>query len=305
MQSALYGEGGFYTTVAVPARHFRTAAHASSLWAHAVLDLAGRVDATLGSPAQFTMVDVGAGGGELMTALAGLAPPRWRLVAVDVADRPPDLPGRVEWTARPPADVVGVVVAAELLDVVPVDVAMLTPAGPRLIRVDAGGAESVTSPPLPARDLDWLDRWWPLQDIGDRAEVGWPRDRLWRSIAATVRAGLAIAIDYEALPERDVTGTLTGFRDGRQVLPVPDGSCDLTAHVRFASLTEPHDVVLSQREALRRLGLTAGRPAYDGDPSAYLSSLSRAGEAAELLDPGGLGGFTWLLHPVGIALPLR
>jgi hypothetical protein len=27
--------------------------------------------------------------------------------------------------------------------------------------------------------------------------------------------------------------------------------------------------------------------------------LSRAGEAAELLDPAGLGGFGWLLHPVG------
>jgi hypothetical protein len=37
---------------------------------------------------------------------------------------------------------------------------------------------------------------------------------------------------------------------------------------------------------------------------AYLTGLSAAGAAAELLDQGGLGGFTWLLHAKGIAQPL-
>jgi len=88
------------------------------------------------------------------------------------------------------------------------------------------------------------------------------------------------------------------------VLPVADGSCDITAHVMFESLRRPGDLLVSQREALQRLGVSAHRPTYAGDPAAYLTALSRTGDAAELLDPAGLGGFSWLLHPVGVDLPV-
>jgi hypothetical protein len=74
--------------------------------------------------------------------------------------------------------------------------------------------------------------------------------------------------------------------------------------VRFESLTASGDVVTTQGDALRELGLTAARPTYRGDPTVYLSALSAAGEAAELINPSGLGGFTWLIHPVGIASPI-
>jgi hypothetical protein len=70
--------------------------------------------------------------------------------------------------------------------------------------------------------------------------------------------------------------------------------------VRFESLRDVRDVVATQREALQTLGISAPVPAYDGDPVAHLAALSRAGEAAELTDPSGLGSFSWLLHPVGI-----
>jgi hypothetical protein len=52
---------------------------------------------------------------------------------------------------------------------------------------------------------------------------------------------------------------------------------------------------------LQSLGISATRPAYNGDPTSYLAALSAAGEAAELLEPGGLGGFTWLLHTKTLA----
>ena len=43
---------------------------------------------------------------------------------------------------------------------------------------------------------------------------------------------MALAIDYAHERERrPVYGTLTGYRDGHCVSPVPDGSCDITAHV--------------------------------------------------------------------------
>jgi hypothetical protein len=79
---------------------------------------------------------------------------------------------------------------------------------------------------------------------------------------------------------------------------------DLTAHVLFESLLVEGDVLLSQREALRRLGVAATPPEYRGDGDTYLAELTKASEAAELLNPYGLGGFTWLWHSVGMKLPL-
>jgi hypothetical protein len=46
------------------------------------------------------------------------------------------------------------------------------------------------------------------------------------------------------------------------------------------------------------------RPGWSGDPTSYLEELGAAGEAAELLDPDGLGGFTWLIHAKGVTPPL-
>jgi hypothetical protein len=42
----------------------------------------------------------------------------------------------------------------------------------------------------------------------------------------------------------------------------------------------------------------------DADPRGYLALLQQAGEAAELLDPRGLGAFGWLVQSVGIDDPL-
>ena len=47
---------------------------------------------------------------------------------------------------------------------------------------------------------------------------------------------------------------------------------------------------------------TAERPdpsSARDDPAAYLARLALAGQAAELLDPAGLGGFGWLLQSRG------
>jgi SAM-dependent MidA family methyltransferase len=298
MADALYGDDGLYVASGAPGRHFRTAAHASSLWASAIVELAQRVDAALDENA-FTVVDVGAGGGELIGGLAGMAPPRWRLIGCDVAGRPEALPDRVEWLADCPDDVTGLVIACELLDVVPVEVVELTDAGLRTIEVTTDGVESIGAPPSRA-DREWIDTWWPIASVGDRAEAGRTRDELWWSLTSRLTGGAALLIDYAADPARDVTGTLCGFRDGRQVTPVPDGSCDLTAHVLIESLCRDGDVVTTQHDALRGLGVSGARPAYAGDPASYLSALSSAGDAGELLDPAGLGGFTWLLHGVGL-----
>jgi SAM-dependent MidA family methyltransferase len=303
MTDALYGDGGFYLTSGVPSRHFRTAAHIGTGWSDAIAALATRVDEALGEPEDFTVVDVGAGGGELLAHLTESAPDRWSLIGVDVAARPSDLPTNVRWQRQFPHGVRGLVVAAELLDVVPLEVVTLGTDVPRIVEVDEEGAERI-GPPASVEDRDWLAKWWPLRTPGDRAEIGRPRDHLWHDMTNGLEAGLAIAIDYAANPMEHLAGTLSGYRDGRHREPVPNTKMDLTAHVLFESLRQPGDVLLTQREALRRLGVTAEPPDYEADPTRYLANLTRATEAAELLNPEGLGGFTWLLHQVGVTLPL-
>ncbi|MEV4710473.1 SAM-dependent methyltransferase [Micromonospora sp. NPDC049374] len=145
----------------------------------------------------------------------------------------------------------------------------------------------------------------------DRAEIGRTRDEAWADAVGRVDRGLALTVDYGHLRvERPIDGTLTGYRNGRQVPPVPDGSCDVTAHVAMDSVASAGErvarcayVLASQREALRALGADGGRPPLSlasSDPAGYLRALATASAAAELTDPAGLGGHWWLWQPVGL-----
>ncbi|WP_215448320.1 MULTISPECIES: SAM-dependent methyltransferase [unclassified Streptomyces] len=312
-EKALYGPEGFYRRPEGPAGHFRTSVHASPLFAAAVARLLCRVDDGAGRPDELTFVDMGAGRGELVAGVLDALPAdvaeRTRAYAVELADRPPGLDHRIEWVAEPPAGVTGLLFANEWLDNVPVDVVEVDPAGvPRLVLVREDGGE-VLGEPVGGAEAEWLGRWWPLApEEGLRAEVGLPRDRAWAAAVAGVERGLAVAVDYAHLAgSRPPFGTLTGFREGRETAPVPDGSCDITAHVALDACALPGARLLTQREALRALGVTGGRPPLSlatTDPAAYVRALAGAGEAAELTAPGGLGDFGWLLQPVGIPDPL-
>lgn len=302
MERALYGPTGFYRHQ-TPRAHFRTSVHASPLLARAVHSLAERVAAELGD--DLTVVDVGCGEGELLTALAAAAPATWRLVGVERRPRPAGLASRVEWTAECEYGIRGVLLAHELLDNIPVDVVVRIDGGWRQVLVDPAGVESPGAEASEDQQR-WLSRWWPDPVDGDRVEVGLSRDRMWAELIARLDRGLAVAVDYAVDPPRMRSGTLTGYRGGRQVAPVPDGSCDLTAHVQLDSVAAAGglaSVRMSQRDLLGALGIDAARPPYSlaqSDPRSYLEALSRAGEVAELADPGGLGGFQWLLATRGV-----
>ena len=309
MQAGLYGPDGFFVRDPGPAGHFRTSVHASPLFAGALLRLIERIDAALGRPRVFDLVDVGAGRGELLTTLRTVLPAdlarRARLVGVEVAPRPERLDPAIGWRPDVPDGVVGLLLATEWLDNVPLDVADLDDAGRlRKVLVDpATGAESLGGP-VDAADLLWLRRWWPTPG---RVEIGWPRDTAWADAVGQVRRGCALAVDYGHLRDhRPRYGTLTGYRGGRQVPPVPDGSCDVTAHVAVDAAAAAAGVayrIVRQREALKALGVDGARPPLDRartDPAGYLRALAAAGAAAELTEAGGLGGHWWLLHTIGI-----
>ncbi|MHB9859980.1 SAM-dependent methyltransferase [Streptomyces sp. YIM S03343] len=308
-EAALYGPGGFYHRAEGPAGHFRTSVHASPLFARAVAALLCRVDEALGRPARLDFVDMAAGRGELVTAVLAALPAevaaRAHGHAVEIADRPAGLDPRVTWLREPPKDITGLLFANEWLDNVAVDVAEVDSSGtPRLVLVRDDGTERL-GPPVGGDDARWLARWWPLPaEEGCRAEIGLPRDLAWASAVSCVTRGLAVAVDYaHALGSRPPFGTLTGFRAGRETAPVPDGSCDITAHVALDACAAGGRL-LTQRAALHALGIEGTRPPLtlaSTRPAEYVRALASAGEAAELTAPGGLGDFGWLVRSVGIA----
>ncbi|MEU1528433.1 SAM-dependent methyltransferase [Streptomyces fagopyri] len=313
-QEALYGPSGFYRGPGGPAGHFRTSVHASPLFAAAVARLLCRVDEALGRPAVLDFVDMAAGHGELAAGVLGALPAdvasRTRGYAVEHAGRPAGLDPRIQWLPEPPRRITGLLFANEWLDNVPVDVAEVDSEGVRrLVLVRAGdGAERLGEPVTGAGER-WLRAWWPASGEGSRAEIGLSRDTAWAGAVATLDRGLAVAADYAHLAAaRPPFGTLTGFREGRETRAVPDGSCDITAHVALDACVLPGGHVVTQRAALRALGVSGARPALalaSSDPAAYVRALAGAGEAAELTAPGGLGDFGWLLQPVGVDRPGR
>lgn len=321
MERALYDERGFYRRGERVAAHYRTSVHVSPRYAWALTRLLFEVDAGLGHPASVDLVDLGAGRGELLGQMLTAADEvssdlgrRLRPVAVEVAVRPRELPTRVDWRPDPPEGIVGLVVANEWLDNVPVDVVESTPSGPRAVLVDpATGAERLAGPP-PDPDVVWMDRWWRPSGVGDRAEIGHPRCMAWGGIVRRLARGVAVAVDYShERAMRPTCGTLAGYRDGRVVPPVPDGSSDITAHVALDACAVAGEgagatatLLTTQRDALRGLGLDGTRPPSGlarTDPYGYVRGLVRAGEDAELIDPHGLGGFGWLVQSVDTLLP--
>ncbi|WP_113699798.1 SAM-dependent methyltransferase [Nonomuraea lactucae] len=310
MERALYGEDGFYLRER-PSGHFRTSVSATPAFAEAVLALLVEVDAELGGPPALDLVDIGAGEGLLASHVLDAADPklreRLRITAVELSPRPDGLPDPIAWRPTIPPSITGLAIANEWLDNIPLDVAEQTPDGPRLVMVDTRTGEERLDGPLCPADRDWLDRWWPLGAVGARAEVGRPRDAAWASVLARLVRGRALAIDYaHPVDNRPACGTLTGYRDGAVVPPIPDGTCDITAHVALDACAAAGEraggistALSTQRDALRALGVTAGRPPLDlarQDPRGYLRALARASEEAELIDPNGLGGFGWLVQ---------
>ncbi|MFJ2026003.1 SAM-dependent methyltransferase [Streptomyces sp. NPDC087897] len=309
-RTALYGDEGFYRGPEGPAGHFRTSVHASPLFAGAVARLLTGIARELGT-GTIALVDVGAGRGELLTGVLAALPEGLEVTpyAVEIAARPPGLDPRIVWCAEPPGGVTGLLFANEWLDNVPAEVVEADADGvPRYVEVRTSDGAERLGEPVAGADAAWLERWWPLSAPGERAEIGRPRDAAWAGAVGCLAAGLAVAVDYAHVRgARPPFGTLTGFRGGREVRPVPDGSRDLTAHVALdacaAAVPYASAELTDQRTALHRLGVGGDRPPLHlaaTDPAGYVRALAAAGEAAELTARGGLGDFGWLLHRVGL-----
>jgi SAM-dependent MidA family methyltransferase len=228
-------------------------------------------------------------------------------------DRPEALDDGVGWVRAPGGarlpDGLGdltnaLVVAHEWLDVVPCTIGEVADDGTlREVLVDPATGHERWGPAVSADDLAWTEQHWPRRSPGDRVEVGRSRDEAWSDLVARVRSGLVVGIDYgHVASERPSAGTLAAYREGHLVHPVPDGSCDVTAHVAMDTLGA--DELHRQREILLSLGVDARMPdqaTAATDPIGYLRALERASVEARLLDRSGFGAFWWALQRVEAA----
>jgi SAM-dependent MidA family methyltransferase len=234
---ALYGPAGFYRREQ-PSDHFRTSAHATPIFAEVLANLsrAWAVD---------TVIDVGAGGGELLRALHA-AEPRLGLHGVDLRPRPDHLPAAVEWTQVGPAErPTGMsdqgrqlVIANEVLDNIPCDIVELDATGVlRTLEVDLDDGTQRLGPPASADVEAWVARWWPSASGGDRVEVGLAREEWWEQHAQAAPDAVLVAIDYGHIATARPAGlTLTSYRRGRAYAPMLDGEHDVTADVAVDSV---------------------------------------------------------------------
>lgn len=232
---AASGPGGFWIT-ASPAAHFRTASTAGPELARAVATLLRQ------RPRLRRVVELGAGDGRLLTGLQAERPDL-ALVGVDVRDRPAGLAPAVGWrtdrwdvrsggwTTGTLTEVLSaaeptLVLAVEWLDDLPCRLAARRKGAWVELDVDRSAG-----PPLAADGQRWAERWWP---DADRIEVGTTRDRAWSVVIEGLAAfgGAALMVDYgHERGTRPHGGTLTGYRAGRVVEPLPRADRNLTAHV--------------------------------------------------------------------------
>jgi SAM-dependent MidA family methyltransferase len=302
--AALYGRGGFYRTEQ-PADHFRTSTHVSRDFADAVLSIAHQHDVE-------TVVDLGAGGGELLASIRSLDG-ELALAGVDVRPRPADLAQTVDWrlavgdageALAAVASGPTLVIANELLDNIACDVVELTPDGLREVEVHSEtGRERLGGAADPAA-VDWIERWWPLSAPGQRAVVGLARDVAWARLCTSVAEGLCLAVDFgHPLADRPTTETPTSYRSGRQYPARFDGRHDITAPVAVDAVASAvGGRIERQRDVLRRRVSPPERPGVDlarSDPIGYLRLLSAAGDWRELTASSALGDFWWISSPGG------
>jgi hypothetical protein len=303
-EAALYGPAGFYRREQ-PADHFRTSAHVSGGFAEAMLAVARAHGAE-------TVVDVGAGAGELLAALR-VRDRHLGLVGIDVRPRPPTLPSGIGWgmSEGDPAALVAdaasgptLLVANELLDNIPCEVVELAPDGLREVEVDAVSGRERLGGEADLAASAWVERWWPLETPGQRAVVGLARDTLWSRLCGAVGDGVGIAVDFgHTRADRPTTETPTSYRNGRQHHARFDGRHDVTAYVAVDSVASAVGARLDRQRSV--ISQTVPRPAMPSrdlahaDPVGYLRSLSGAGRHRELTASPGLGDFWWIVSPCG------
>ena len=323
MELALYDpQGGFFATGPLrseKAGDFLTSPEVSPAFGATIGRYVESEHQRLGGPEDFTVVEVGAGSGSLMGALLASLSFRSAVVLVEASpaagealvQRIPD--AVVQSPDEPLPAMSGVVVANELLDNLPMALAVKTDTGWRERWVGAeGDALHLVDAPVRSDALAWLEQYSGNVEEGGIVEVQLEAGAWLRSTAATLTAGSIVAIDYgdtaENLEHRRVSGTLRTYRAhhlGPHPLDEP-GATDITADVNFSALLGIGEdlaldcELLRQDDFLKRWGLRERLAkvrqrelelARGDDTMARLRARNEINEIETVLHPRGLGDF--------------
>ncbi len=288
MERALYHpEHGFYEAGRAGRRggHFITSPEVGPLFGAVAGRMLDRRWDELSQPVPFTVIDAGAGPGTLARTVAKAEPDctpalRWINVERSAAGRAAHNVGE-STSAMPEGPLIGVILANELLDNVPL----------RLF--DPEGDEIGGHRPSPETRLT------PRQDLA----CAWLAQAL-----SVLDRGTVVVIDYMSTTEEmahrpwpEWLRTYRGHERGDDPWTAP-GTQDITCEVALDQLAavQTPTRVSTQADWLRAYGIdelvTEGTAiwqagAAQGDLAA-LAGRSRAIEAEALLDPAGLGAFT-------------
>ncbi|MFN8021618.1 MAG: SAM-dependent methyltransferase [Acidimicrobiales bacterium] len=320
VELALYGDHGFYTGAGRAGRRgdFLTSPEVGPLFGTV---LARWIDAEferLGRPDGFQVIEVGAGPGTLARSVlaewraAGRPGHPYTAVERSPAQRATHPDGVTSSDEMPGGDLVGVVLANELLDNLPF----------RLLVFDGGWREAYVT----ASQGRFLEVLAPLEEAPAWLPTHAPHGARvpWQQAAhdwvadtrARLRAGRVLCIDYvtpttaelAAMPWREWLRTYRGHERGGHYLNQP-GEQDVTTQVALDQLPPP-DAVRTQAQFLQRWGIdelvdegrTAWAAAAAAPTVAAMKMRSRVREAESLLDPAGLGAFLaleWAPHSPG------
>ncbi len=323
MELALYGEHGFYAAHGSAGRRgdFLTSPEVGPLFGAVV---ARALDAwwdELGQPADFTVIEAGAGPGTLARTIAAAQPrcaASWRYMTVEVsAVQRAKHPEWVESLAEmPDGQFTGVVFANELLDNLAFDL-MVFDREWREAWVTA--EDNRCTEVLRPSTLVSLPSYFPTTaQHGARLPLQRGAQEWLSTALGTLERGYVVAVDYcwpltamaAAHPWRQWLRTYVGHERGGHYLANPGGQ-DITTQVmidQLATVRQPQNV-RTQRQFLQLWGIDElveeGKRAWEAAAArpdvAAMKMRSRVSEAEALLDPDGLGSFdvlTWKVDAV-------
>jgi SAM-dependent MidA family methyltransferase len=329
MELALYtAEGGYYRApLARPGREgdFITAPELHPIFGRTLATAIEEMWRRLGEPAPFVVREIGAGTGALAVAIldglgeaasALLDATRYEPVEVDER-RLEAFAATLEAAGhgarhRPPTSdpIVGVILANEVLDALPVHRVRRRDGAIREVAVDTGPDGElleVEVPPSTAQVASYLaDNGIELVE-GQTAEFALGLEAWISDVAADLARGVLLLIDYGAPaaqlydPVRHRDGTLRAYVR-HQVHDDPYrhvGRQDLTAHVDVTAVERAAHAaglttigITTQAEALMGLGIEARLQAIQSDPATTFEDYTLVRSALlRLLDPAAMGRF--------------
>jgi SAM-dependent MidA family methyltransferase len=316
MELALYHpEHGYYRTPGRigPSGDFLTSPAIHPMFGWAVAGWCRHAWEQLGRPAEFTIIEPGAGAGHLASAILDWAEGReaafrdaLRYVAIEPNARGVDT--RVRWETPPIAAVeAGAVVSNELFDAFPVRLFDAHPRGAVEVYVRWDG-ERFVEVQGPIVTIDEAP-------ASGRFEVNQHAYPAMQSLCALVGRGGVLTFDY-GYPQDELwapwrtAGTLLCFRrhTAHEDPYIHVGDQDLTAHVNLSELAAAAEDAgmtvhgpVSQAAFLHALGLGALANAARSDLDEY---FRRRRAVESLTDPAGLGRVRVLAAVRGIDGPL-